>query len=126
MRMKIESVMIVDDCESDHFISQHVINKFNPSIKIFNAYDGKEALKKLESLETQPTLILLDINMPGMNGFAFLEEYQKWGKPASVVAMLTSSAQEDDHEKALKYDVVKNFFIKPVSARTLEVLEKEG
>ena len=120
--MNINSVMIVDDNECDQFLTKEIVAELDSSITVFQAYDGEEALEKLEEMCEAPDVILLDINMPRMNGFDFLEEYNKRESNAKVVAMLTSSAQEKDKEKAKKYECVKEFFVKPIDAERLEEL----
>lgn len=120
--MKIKTIMMVDDNEADQFLTRCVIEEFDPDIEIHEAHDGEDALKKLEELKEQPCLILLDINMPTMNGFEFLEEYNKTADISIVVAMLTSSDQERDKASAAKYPCVKDFIVKPLSVDDLKRL----
>lgn len=122
--MDIRSIMIVDDSEPDQFLAESVIKKFDPSVKILQAYDGQEALEKLDAMEAQPSLILLDINMPRMNGFEFLEEYNKREEKAVVIAMLTSSDQNQDKLKATNFGCVQEYFIKPLQVKYLEDISK--
>lgn len=116
---KISVVLIVDDNESDHVISRVAIEQYDPGIEILQAYDGEEALKILASADTQPDIIFLDINMPGMDGHEFLQEYAREGNPSSVVAMLTTSDQEADKEKCLTYPFVKEYIVKPLDSDEL-------
>ena len=113
------SVMIVDDSESDQFLLKIIIEKLNPDIRILQAYDGQEALEILADLPEQPNVIILDINMPRMNGHEFLEKYDACKEQAVVVIMLTSSDQERDKEKSMSYVCVKEYFIKPLDASAL-------
>lgn len=122
--MDISSIMIIDDSESDQFLARIVIEEFDPTIIIHQAYDGQEGLEKLDEMEEQPAIILLDINMPRMNGFEFLEEYSKREERAVVIAMLTSSEQELDKEKAKKYGCVKTYFSKPLTVNDLATLRE--
>ena len=71
--VKISSVMIIDDSDADQFLTEAIIKKTFLSIEIHQAYDGEEALETLDSMDKQPSLILLDINMPGMNGLELLD-----------------------------------------------------
>lgn len=123
--MQISSVMIVDDSDADQFINKDVIEEFDSSIVIYQAYDGQEALEQLEKLAQQPSLILLDINMPRMNGFEFLEEYSKREDKARVIAMLTSSDQVSDSQKALEYGCVDQYFLKPITVENLILLNAQ-
>ena len=119
--MKIHSILVVDDDENDQFICEYTIRKFDPSIRILKAFDGTEALDVLRT-ET-PDAIILDINMPVMNGFEFLDRYaQEFEVHAPVVAMLTSSHLGKDRERAMQYSFVKSYFEKPLQADHLRVM----
>jgi len=110
--MKIRTAMIVDDSDSDQFLARARLLQFDPEMEIVQAYDGQEALEKLEDPDVNPDVILLDINMPRMNGLEFLEQYSQRENQTTVVAMLTSSDQPSDKEAALSYGCVKDYFVK--------------
>jgi CheY-like chemotaxis protein len=119
--MKIHSILVVDDDENDQFICEYTIRKFDPSIRVIKAFDGTEALDVLRR-ET-PDAIILDINMPVMNGFEFLDRYaEEFEVHAPVVAMLTSSHLGKDRERAMQYAFVKSYFEKPLQADHLRVM----
>ena len=119
--MKISSILIVDDDENDQFICEYTIRKFDPSIRVSKAFDGAEALDLLRG-ET-PDAIILDINMPVLNGFEFLDRYaQEFDVHAPVVAMLTSSHLVKDRERAMRYSFVKSYFEKPLQAEHLRIM----
>lgn len=119
--MKITSILVVDDDENDQFICEYTIRKFDPSIRVVKAFDGTEALDALRA--GTPDAIILDINMPVMNGFEFLDRYaQEFGVHAPVVAMLTSSHLGKDRERAMQYSFVKSYFEKPLQADHLRVM----
>jgi CheY-like chemotaxis protein len=119
--MKIHSILVVDDDENDQFICEYTIRKFDPSIRVIKAFDGTEALDVLRR-ET-PDAIILDINMPVMNGFEFLDRYaEEFEVHAPVVAMLTSSHLGKDRERAMQYAFVKSYFEKPLQANHLRVM----
>ena len=123
--MKLSCVMVVDDSDADQFMSEILLKEYNPDVEILQAYDGVEALEMLKSAEKLPDLILLDINMPRMNGFEFLEEYcseKNEDTHAPVVVMLTSSAQNEDKAKAELYNCVKEYLEKPLSVENLQEL----
>ena len=109
--MNIRKILVVDDNEGDQFLTKIEIEKHNPDIEIVQAYDGVEALEKLDNTDENPDLILLDINMPRMNGLEFLEKYNEREKQCKTIVMLTSS-QEQDKEAAFKYEFVKDYLVK--------------
>jgi CheY-like chemotaxis protein len=121
--MTIGSILIIDDDETDLFICSYTIRRFDPTIRILKAMNGREALELL-AVE-HPDAIILDINMPVMNGFEFLDAYATNFKVhAPVVAMLTSSNLTADRQRALSYTFVRSYFEKPLTAENLAVLTK--
>ena len=121
--MPLKTVMVVDDSEAEQFLYKHMLQSYDANINVISAYDGKEALNTLETSETKPDCILLDINMPRMNGFEFLDSYVEQFKDHHIsVAMLTSSSQDNDKERALSYECVKHYFLKPITTEDLEIL----
>lgn len=118
----IQSILIIDDSPADQLLTQMTIESYSKDIKILQAYDGREGLDILAAEATPPDAILLDINMPGMNGHEFLEEYSKQENPSCVVVMLTSSVQQQDKKKCMKFDFVKRYFDKPLELAHLDDL----
>ena len=134
----IKSILVVDDNEGDQMIAERVLKKWGYTDTVFRASDGQEALEFLISPPSDPVkekfpppLILLDIDMPGMDGFGFLKKFSALltqdrfqGHPVSVV-MYTSSENQSDKDRSLQYDCVKDYIIKPLSRENLAVvLEK--
>lgn len=123
MKRKLNSIVLIDDDEATNFIHKIVIKKADVAEQIIAYQSAKEALSYLTSpLETgnypQPDLILLDINMPVMNGWEFLEEYNKLSKEQQakiVIIMLTTSENPHDKEKAMGYSIVNGFNNKPLT-----------
>jgi CheY-like chemotaxis protein len=119
--MPLKSILTVDDDENDQFICAYTIRKFDPEVKTLKAMNGLDALAVLRM--TTPDAIILDINMPVMNGFEFLEHYARdFSVHAPVVAMLTSSHLSADREKALHYHFVKSYFEKPLTLANLRLM----
>lgn len=119
--MKIGSILVVVDDENDQFICEYTIRRFDPAIRILKAFDGAAALDVLRG--ATPDAIILDINMPVMNGFEFLDRYAaEFEVHAPVVAMLTSSHLGKDRERAMQYAFVRSYFEKPLTAEHLRVM----
>lgn len=128
---KYPIVMLIDDNEIDNFINERIIIGNNFSDKIYVHSSGKSAIeffKNIYSLEENesilPDIIFLDINMPLMDGFKFIEEFDKYlfqGKKPEIV-FLTSSLNPDDEAKAKKYQLVRKFVRKPLTELVLSGL----
>lgn len=122
--MNIAKILIIDDNEAEHFVIKEVVEEFNEAIKIINAYDGKSGLAQYEEQNIKPDLIFLDINMPGMNGFEFLEEFERSKHNTAVIVMLTSSRLTQDKETCLAHKCVKDFISKSLTIEDLERISK--
>lgn len=111
--------MIIDDSETDQFFAKLEIEKFDPTVHIFQAFDGFQALEALAKAEISPDVIFLDINMPRMSGHEFLEKYVQDFKETAMVFMLSSSNLDIDKACALCYDCVRDYIEKPLDAAFL-------
>jgi len=119
--------MLIDDNPDDNFFHERIINKSNLVEKVITMESGKNALDYIisqkDNNEPYPDLIFLDINMPGMNGWDFLAEYNKLNiqlqKPVLVI-MLTTSDSPEDKIKAKELNVGFNFKTKPLTQDMLE------
>lgn len=123
--MKFSKIMVVDDCAEDHYLNRIILEKYNPTLKVIEAYDGEEALELLADAETLPELIFLDVNMPRMNGFEFLEAYETRNQHPPIVVMLTTSMDAKDRSRAGEFASVTDFLHKPLEVEHLLKLEKE-
>lgn len=114
--MSAPRVLVVDDSGADQFIARHFPGQAAPDVQITTAYDGQQALEILDTEgATAFDYILLDINMPRMDGHQFLAEYatRRSTKPP-VVIMLTSSDQVEDRERCSAYPFVEDYRVKPL------------
>lgn len=133
---KINCILLIDDNPADNEFHTIKIRKSNTCNHIKVATDGHEALAYLIKSGDQggldpypkPDLIYLDINMPGMNGFEFLEEYKNLDeqlKSKVVIIMLTTSLNPDDQKRAEANTEVKEFQNKPLTVEVLlDTIEK--
>ena len=114
-------ILVVDDNEADQFLCDFMIKNVDDEATIHRAYDGQEALEVLAELKGGIDMIFVDINMPRMNGFEFLEAYQsRNSNETSVVFMLTSSLQEQDKNRCESFPQVKGFMTKPLSIDSVQ------
>jgi len=127
--------LLVDDDEINNFISIKLIKKALLTTEIMACLNGKFAIDQLVSIQKKdpnklPDYILLDINMPIMNGWEFLDEYKRLnidplGK--SKIYIISSSVFSNDINKARSYPLVKSFISKPLSVEKIkEMFEIEN
>jgi len=129
MRKKLNCILLIDDNDADNHYHQIIIEQMNITESIQIAENGLEALAFLKKEnQVAPELIFLDINMPKMNGWEFLEEYKNLDakqKAEIVIVMLTTSANPDDIKRAETIAEVNGFKVKPLTEEMLnEILDK--
>jgi len=132
MNSKI-NLLVIDDDDINIFIIKKIVEKTGYEAKMVAKTNGQLAIDYINEListeQPLPQLILIDINMPILNGWEFLEAYEKLGIEENIdMYMLSSSVYENDIEKAKTYKTVKGFISKPLSIERLIALfeGKEG
>jgi CheY-like chemotaxis protein len=123
---RVNMVMLVDDNETDNFIHKRVIELTGFTDHIITKDTGRTALDYLhlnkDNAENLPDIIFLDLNMPILDGFGFLNEFQKFPeevKNKCKVMVLTSSNNKNDFDHVQKFSFVKNYFTKPLTEEYL-------
>ncbi|MEO5603053.1 MAG: response regulator [Cyclobacteriaceae bacterium] len=129
MRKKLNSILLIDDDSDDNYYHQIIINKMNIVSHIDIVINGIEAIAYLkDENRIPPDLIFLDLNMPKMNGWEFLEQYKHLGtaqKAKVLIVILTTSANPDDIKRAKEIQEVTGFETKPLSKELLtEILQQ--
>lgn len=126
-----DTVMLVDDDEMSIYLEKKIIEQTGlvNTIKTFD--NGLEAINflkdNLNNPEVLPKIILLDICMPIMDGWAFLEEFKDLKhhlEEKIVIYILSSSISSDDIKKVQKINEVSNFIIKPITKEVFEKIAK--
>ena len=120
--MTFKKVFVIDDEKFDRLLYKRVIDKTGLVDNLVLFGNAEDALAAVRTDAERPELILLDINMPRMNGFEFLEEIDQElavSSPPTTVAMLTTSANPKDAERANQFASVKYFFNKPLKSKML-------
>ena len=123
---KLKNVLLVDDDETNNFLVKHMLSKIDSCDKIFTALNGEDALQQIVQYHKeniQIDLIFLDINMPVMDGFEFLDEYQKLPSELhskTTIMMISSSVHPDDLNKVKTYECVDEFIEKPLSVQIIK------
>jgi len=127
----IKNVMLIDDNKIDLFVNQRIIEKYNPEIGIKTFNNAMSAISFFKLLEhkinikplTVPDVVLLDINMPEMNGFNFFEEFNNLNlsdKGNIDIYMLSSSLCPDDIYRARTEPNCSGYITKPLTGHKLE------
>jgi CheY-like chemotaxis protein len=126
----IDLVMLVDDNDTDNFISKRIIEitKFARRVEVKGS--GKSALDYLKEnqniVENLPNIIFLDINMPIVDGFVFLYEFEKFNelvRNKCKVIILSSSDNKRDIDKIVNNNHVIKFITKPLTEVALDEIK---
>jgi len=123
-------VLIIDDDEINNFIASKIIIKSSPSTKISTCMNGKQGISFLNNCLKNPTnfpdIIFLDINMPEINGWEFLDWYEKNMLPILnkkiIINIISSSVYNNDELKSKSYYFVNKFVSKPLCIETIKNL----
>jgi CheY-like chemotaxis protein len=132
-KAKYQSVMLIDDNGMDNFISRIMVEDSNFAEHVNIHTSAQSALDFLQNYmpgevgegSLLPDFIFIDLNMPNMSGFQFIEEFEKIdfkNRKETKIIMLTSSISQVDMDRAMKYRSVHKFLAKPLCEEYLEML----
>lgn len=134
----IKTVLLVDDDPMSLLITKEVIKNESFSTEVIIAMNGLLALKEIEKFFDQkqhddmihvPHIIFLDIEMPLMNGWEFLDHYTRCFSeklPDTAIIILTGSIDDVDYQKAKKYPAVTKIMRKPMLGDKINYLKKNN
>lgn len=127
----LDTILCVDDDPITLMLCKMVINKASFSNEIITAQNGEDALNYFKTINTnpdtkKPQLIFLDLNMPIMGGWEFLDAFSSTeysDHNTTKVIILSSTIDPEDLKKAKKYSMVLDFLSKPISKEMLEYIK---
>ncbi|TXK51292.1 response regulator [Pontibacter qinzhouensis] len=108
----MKKIMLVDDAEIANFITASLIGHINPQYPVYNFTEPVVALTNLDAIA--PDVIFLDLNMPVMDGWEFLEKLEEKGLQHKVY-ILTSSTSKFDRQRATNFANVEEYLVKPIN-----------
>lgn len=121
-------ILLVDDDQTTNYLNQLLLKRLEVTDKLLVAQNGQEALQVLQSYQQQPpvssapVLVLLDMKMPVMDGFEFLDAYEQLpaaDKPLAVIVMLTTSLHPQDVERMSQLNIA-GFLNKPLTKEKVD------
>lgn len=120
-----KTCLLIDDNYIDNFVTRRILESSNFAEKIFVQQSATEAIDAIRKGSIKPDVIFLDLRMPLMNGFEFLQEYDKLkdlDKSTTKIFMLSSSLDPVDVKRSGQNKYITQFIHKPLSQKILEEL----
>lgn len=126
--MKKPSILLVDDDEVYLFVTKRILYKISDDLVINTFTDGEQAIEYMDLCMREnvklPEIILLDINMPFLDGWGFLAEFKKMKPKLEAeninIFMVTSSNDPNDLKKAHDFEEITGYIVKPVFEDQIE------
>jgi CheY-like chemotaxis protein len=125
-----QSIMVIDDNPLERVLAEAIVKNSKFAERVIAYESAVSALAYLRSLGEDPSkfpdVILVDIQMPVMTGFEFLDKFMEF--PPEIqqrckIIMFSSSVEEEDHEKVKKYPIIRKFLPKPLLEKMFYDLE---
>jgi CheY-like chemotaxis protein len=116
------SIILVDDDPINNLINKRLISKLDIAPKIEEYLEAEKAIEKIRTLDVdQKIFIFLDINMPVMNGWDFLNQYLiEFKNRKDKIVVLSSSIDFQDRQRAKEFDCVEGFIEKPLTPEKIK------
>ena len=130
-KSKYLTAMLIDDNEIDNFINMKMIEGCNFASRVYVHTNGRSALEFLKNIVRMgeeniflfPEVIFLDLNMPIMDGYQFVDEFEKISetlKGKTKIVVLTTSLNPSDFERSKKYPSITKYINKPLSCALID------
>ncbi|WP_297335277.1 response regulator [Algoriphagus sp.] len=122
-----DAIFLVDDDPINNLINKRLLKKMNFSENIYEFLEAEKALENIAALPpTDSIMVFLDINMPVMNGWEFLNEYlSQFENRKDKIVILSSSIDFQDRQRAMGYHIVSGFLEKPLTLEKIEFQMKK-
>ncbi|PTQ99624.1 CheY-like chemotaxis protein [Mucilaginibacter yixingensis] len=116
--------LLIDDNYIDNFVTRRILESGHFAEEIIVRQSPAEAIESLRKGDVRPDVIFLDIRMPNMNGFEFLQEYDKLDDnvKSAKIFMLSSSLDPNDYKRSTENKYITQFIHKPLTHKVLEEL----
>lgn len=121
-----KTCFLIDDNYIDNFVTRRILESSNFAETVIVSQSATEAIESLRSGKVVPDVIFLDIRMPQMGGFEFLQEYDKIdieNKHGIKIFMLSSSLDPTDLKKSVNNKYITNFIHKPLTLKALDEID---
>ena len=118
-----KTCLLIDDNYIDNFVTRRILEGGDFAEKVIVSQSASDAIESLRAGSIKPDVIFLDIRMPVMGGFEFLQEYDKLkidNKQAIKIFMLSSSLDPTDLKKSTNNKYITQFIHKPITQKTLD------
>ena len=113
--LRIQKILLVDDYLDDQFVFDLALKSIDPDMVVETAKDGIDALDKLREPEVYPELIVLDMNMPRMNGRDFLQQIKSLPSLAHIPVIMYSTSSSPDLMEETRRLGAMDYIVKPNS-----------
>ena len=125
--IRTKKILLIDDNHALKFLTRMLLRDENHQGTIDDVSNGLAALEYLSIPENRPDIILLDMNMPRMNGYEFLVEYKNRGmhNERTKIYMLTTSTLDEDRDKVLATGIVSAYFEKPLTEKHIRIINED-
>lgn len=130
----LDCILLIDDDHVTNFIHTKAISRSQVKVHVQVAETAQAGLDFISAARTaedqlpRPGIILLDINMPGIDGWGFLEKYKKLpevSKAQIIIVMLTTSLNPDDEARARQHSQVLRFMTKPLKPDMIDEIAEQ-